>query len=76
MAVRKKGPLERDALPGEAPAGEDHRLKASLPSVSQSYQRDGHQPVKPGVAFGYHLHPHPGGLCLPGRPYWTLILER
>jgi len=40
--------------------GEDHGLKAQLSQVSQFYQGDGHQLIKPGVAFGYHLHPHPG----------------
>ncbi len=32
-------------------------------------------PLEPGMAFGYHLHPHPDRLCLPGSYSGRLLPE-
>ena len=63
-------PRSRSPERMEAAAGEDHGLKAPFPPLSQSYQGDGHQPLKPGMAFGYHLYPHPDGFV-----YLAAILD-
>ena len=51
---------------GQAEVGEDHRLEAPFPQVPQSDKGYGHQPLKPGMVFGYHLYPYQDRLCLPG----------
>jgi hypothetical protein len=60
---------------GKAEVGEDYRLEAPFPQVSQPHQGDGRQPAKPGVAIGHHLHPHQDGLCLPGSNTGRLLAE-